>query len=149
MTVWDRRGKTPEGLCERMTVPAALVVAYPHPALNCHCKKKNLKKREKEKKVKLIHFNIFCLGAFLLLRGHVSQNAFTAFPITTENKTGDGTKVCDGNTHTAWVCVCACVGGWMSWWRCVLAASLVLYLVFFSCIQAQYLDTVLYKTALY
>lgn len=40
--------------------------------------------------VELIHFNIFCLDAFPWLGGHVSQNAFTGFPITVENKTGDG-----------------------------------------------------------
>lgn len=82
MTVWGRRGKTPEGYVWRWVSPLVGGVAPPRSELPL----------EKNKNVKLIHFNIFCLDAFLWLHGHVSQNAFTAFPIISENRTGDGNK---------------------------------------------------------
>lgn len=71
-------------------LPSVVVASHP-PSQNCHCKKRKKKKRLK-KKVKLIHFNISCLDALPSLRGHVSQKAFTGFPITVEKKTGDGNK---------------------------------------------------------
>lgn len=53
------------------------------------------------------HFNIICLGDFLQLRGHVSQNALTAFPITAGNKTGDGIKSVQWrHAHTLSLPVC-------------------------------------------
>lgn len=59
--------------------------------------------------LKVIHFNIFCLDAFPWLHGHVSQNAFTGFPITVENKTGDGNMRVKWE-HTVPTCVCVCAG---------------------------------------